>query len=277
MAPRTTGGVRRSAGGLAYRRVGEGPPVVLLHGIPGSGAAWSEVAADLRTDHDVVVVDLLGFGDSERPTGIDELHVRAQSAAVAELLDELRLDGASVVGHDFGGPTAVMVSARSERLGALGLLAGNVHADTPVPFPLSTVTWPVVGALSSRLLFGRPALGALHRFGRGRGAPPSDAGPALGDREQSAAIATIFRESLVRLGELYRPVQEQLAAVEVPRLVAWGDRDRLLDVEQGRRVAATWGVDLQVIEGAGHFLPEERPAEVAALVRSLSAGRSSAG
>jgi pimeloyl-ACP methyl ester carboxylesterase len=264
----------RSDSGLSYRRLGSGSPVLLLHGIPGSAATWATVAPLLADDHDVIVPDLLGFGPSERPRAIEDLHAIGQAVATRQLLDELELSGVTVIGHDFGGPVAVTLDARTPgAVGALGLMATNVFTDTPIPFPLVAVTWPVIGPVSRRLLFSRPALRLLVRQGVGKGAEPLDPAPLVGDQAQSKAIATIFAESLMHLDELYQPVEDHLPQLTVPRVVVWGDRDPLLPVEQGRRVADAVGVDLHLLPGAGHFLPQERPREVAEVVRSLAAAR----
>lgn len=78
--------------------------------------------------------------------------------------------------------------------------------------------------------------------------------------------------SLRQLAELYRPVEDALGAISVPTLVGWGDHDPFFPVEQGRRTAeAVPGAELRLYEGAGHFLPEERPEELAADIALLVA------
>lgn len=63
--------VHDSSSGVAYRRAGSGPSVLLLHGIPGSAASWQPVATRLPGTFDVIVPDLLGFGDSSRPRSLE--------------------------------------------------------------------------------------------------------------------------------------------------------------------------------------------------------------
>lgn len=258
--------MERAGNGMAYRRGGSGPTVVLLHGIPGRGRSWEGVRARLDDAFDVVVPDLVGFGDSERPSRptIDNVGPAAQAASVAALLDELNVRHATVVGHDFGAPVAVLLAAtRPDLVGALSLLAGNAFPDTPIPFPLSLVTAPIVGATFARLLFSAPSLNLMLRRGVGPGSVPPDARVYLGDVAQRRAIATIFSGALTRLAELYSPVAAALRTLEVPAHVGWGDHDPFFPVEQGERTAAAAGTRLHVFRGAGHFLPHERPAEVA--------------
>ena len=149
----------RSRAGIAYRRVGTGTPILLLHGLPGSSASWLPVADRLSDQHQLVIPDLLGFGASARPTSLSELHATAQAEAIAELLTELEMDRLAVVGHDFGGPVALELSDRHPMLVThLGVLATNLFPDTPIPFPLAAATWPLIGRPARGLLFSRPSL-----------------------------------------------------------------------------------------------------------------------
>ncbi len=265
-------GTRRSRSGLAYRRGGSGRPVVLLHGIPGSADSWRAVADGLLGDFDVIVPDLLGFGASGRPEGLDGLHAVAQASALDDLIDELGVGPVTVVGHDFGGPVGLsLVARRPGAVTALGLLATNAFTDTPIPFPLSAATWPVVGPLVARVVFSTPSLRMMLRQGVGPGASAPDPATYLGQRAQRRAIATIFEGSLVHLAELYGPIEAELRRTSVPTLVGWGDHDPFFPVAEGERTALTVGTTLRVYEGAGHFLPHERPAEVAADIAALAA------
>jgi pimeloyl-ACP methyl ester carboxylesterase len=258
---------------MAYRRVGNGPAVVLLHGIPGQGRAWHRVQTALEPQFDVIVPDLIGFGDSDRPSRptIDNVGPTAQASQVAALLDELGVRHATVVGHDFGAPVSVLLAAmRPDLVAAVCLLAGNTFPDTPIPFPLSLTTAPIIGGVFSRLLFSAPSLALMLRQGTGPGIAAPDSKLYLGDRGQRRAIATIFSGALMRLAELYTPVAAALQDLEVPVLVGWGEHDPFFALSQGERTAAAVDARLHVFNGAGHFLPHERPDEVAHEVAALA-------
>lgn len=266
-------------GDVAVARSGTGQPLLLLHGLPGSAASWDGVRERLGPAVDVVVPDLLGFGGSARPRPLRTLHAAGQAEALLDVLDALALPSAAVVGHDFGGPVAVsLLSLAPERVTGLGLLAANVLPDAPIPFPLSTVTWPLVGPLAARALFSRASLRLVLLAGVGAPRVRLDARAALGDDGQLRSIRTLFEGSLRHLDELYRPVQQALESCDVDGFVLWGDRDPFFSLEQGRRTAGAFAARFTALEGAGHFLPEERPAEVAEAVRALltavAAGRS---
>jgi pimeloyl-ACP methyl ester carboxylesterase len=258
--------MRRAMNGMAYRRGGGGPTVVLLHGIPGQGRAWERVEARLNPSFDVVTPDLIGFGESDgpnRPT-IERVGPAAQAAALEGLLDDLGVRDATVVGHDFGAPVGTLLAAaRPDLVSALALLSGNAFPDTPIPFPLSLTNVPIVGGLFSRLLFSRPSLAFMLRQGTGPGSTPPDVGMYLGDLRQRRTIAAIFSGALTGLEEMYTPVAAALDTIDVPVLVGWGDRDPFFPVAQGERTATVANGRLCLFEGAGHFLPHERPTEVA--------------
>lgn len=256
---------------MSVRVSGSGAPVLLLHGIPGSADGWDAVAERLAPHHTVLVPDLLGFGESSRPRNTDDLHAAAQARALVACLERLAPGGTAVLGHDFGGPVALLlVAARPELVTHVVLAATNVFPDAPIPLPISAVTWPVVGRVAAPLLFSGPSLRLMLR--QGSATPGADLDPRahLGNRGQRRAIATIFAASLRRLEELYAPVEDALRGLRVPALVAWGDRDPFFSVDQGRRTAAAApGARFVLYEGCGHFVPLERPAELAADVAEL--------
>jgi pimeloyl-ACP methyl ester carboxylesterase len=245
---------------MFFHRFGEpsAPTVVLLHGIPGSAASWHDVAKQLASDHDVVVPDLLGFGKSPRP---EEIHAEAQAVELDAALDRAGIQRAAVVGHDFGGPIALsLYRRRPELFTSLALMATNTFPDTPIPFPLSAVNLPLVGDLVARVLFSGPALKQmLRRYG----------GTHLGE---AVSVRRIFTHSLQNLDELYRDYPAILATVKVPALVVWGDNDPFFPVAQGEGTASLLpDAEILVLTGAGHFLPEQKPDEVADALAALDA------
>jgi pimeloyl-ACP methyl ester carboxylesterase len=246
---------------------------VLLHGVPGSSAVWRGVAAVLGPAATVLRPDLAGFGGSALPADAEQLLAPAQAAHVLRAMDAAGVERAVVAGHDFGGPVAAHLWALApERVTALALLSTNAFPDTPVPFPLSTVRWPVVGRGAARVLFSAPSVAGMVAAGTGRPWQWPDVRAAVGGRAQRRATASVFAASLRRLEELYAPVQQVLRTVTVPTLVAWGTRDPFFPVELGRRTAALVpGARFVVHDGAGHFLPQERPEEVARELAALAA------
>ncbi len=256
---------------ISLQELGAGPAVILVHGIPGSAATWRCVAERLAIEHRVLVPDLVGFGATGGTPGIAEMRADAQAEALATSLDRLSVTAATVVGHDFGGPVALcLLERRPDLVGALGLLATNAFADTAIPFPLASVTWPLIGPAASRLLFSRPALRMLIRAMVGTPRIRLNPRSYVGDAAQARAIRLIFADSLANLAERYRPLEAVLSGVTVPAAVVWGDRDPFFPLAHGERTAAALDIGLRVLSGAGHALAEERPEEVAAAIRELA-------
>lgn len=264
----------RASNGMAYQRQGVGPWVVLLHGIPGQGRAWERVEHELADSFQVLTPDLFGFGESERPSTptVDNIGLQAQVSGVTGLLDELGVSSAIVVGHDFGAPIAVLLAAaRPDLVRGLALLSGNTFPDTPIPFPLSLTNAPIIGRTLTRLLFTRASLALMLRNGTGPATPPPDASVYLGSSGQRQAIAVIFAGALTGLADMYAPVAQALDDLTMPVFVGWGDRDPFFPVEQGTRTAKAARGRLRIFKDAGHFLPHERPLDVAHEIAALDA------
>jgi 2-hydroxymuconate-semialdehyde hydrolase len=247
---------------LAVQIVGEGPPVLLVHGIPGSSGSWVEVVPGLvEAGHQVLVPDLLGFGASSRPRTVEGLWLGAQSRALEAALEALVEGPALVVGHDYGAPISVALTQRAPaRVSGLVLASGNLFTDTPIPLPLRSLRLPFLGAIAARAALSGPSLRLMLWFGSGRPRPALDARVYVGDRRQQAAIRAIFTTALRELESRYAEVEETLPTLGKPVVILWGDRDPFFSLEEGRRAAAAIpGAELRVAEGAGHFLPAERP------------------
>ena len=246
---------------------GSGRAIVLLHGFPGNATDWEQAAGQIGGGYRVIVPDLLGFGDSPRPTAFEELWVEPQARALAATLDDLGADRVALVGHDMGGGIAVtFYRLFPERMSHLALISTNMFPDTPVDFPLSLTKAPVIGRGVKALLFSGPSLRLLGRLAsrtRGVRAAPNDAG-------EVRAIRTMFGRVLDDLADLYTEIEATLGTIDVPAVVMWGDRDLFFRPEQGRRTAdAIPGAELVALPGCGHLVPKERPEDVAAMLRKL--------
>ncbi len=242
--------------------------LLLLHGIPGRAGAWDRVVDRLPHGYRAIVPDLLGFGASSRPTGALDLHAESQANVLVAALDQLDVARAIVVGHDFGGPVALWLTRlRPGLVTHLGLVAANVMPDTPIPPPLDLLTAPVVGGLVERTVMSPPVLRMMVGRGVGRPKVAIDGRAYVGDRRQARAARTVFSTSLRNLRELYTPTKAALEALDIPVFVAWGDRDPFFAVAEGRRIAdAVADSTFSVFEGAGHFLPDERPDRLVELI-----------
>ena len=244
---------------------GNGEPVVLLHGIPGSHATWRHAGTSLVNEGArIVVPDLLGFGGS--PDGSAAPHALEQAGALIATRDHFAIDAAHLAGFDFGGPVAVAVwMLAPQRVRSLTLIATNLLTDTPVPFPLRIARVPLAGELAFRCLFSGAGADALWRIATvDREAFPNRAFREYAKARELATTRRLFLRSLREMRSLYAPIENALPTITVPTTVVWGARDPFFPIATGRRTASRIrDAAFVVVEGCGHFVPNERPAQVA--------------
>src|SRR5471030_98146 len=118
---------------------GAGEPVVFLHGFPTSSHLWSDVVPLMPAGHRLVVLDLLGYGRSDRPLG-RRVDVLAHAGRVVQVLDELRIERACIVGHGLGGGIAQSLALRQANRVSRLCLVDSVAFDR----------WPTIEARVAR-------------------------------------------------------------------------------------------------------------------------------
>lgn len=260
---------------VRYLRTGSGPSLVLLHGFASSIYSWKDVIGPLSAHHDVVALDLPGFGASDQPA---DLAAQRLPGVVLGLLDRLGITRASVAGNSLGGAVAVFVAAAApERVDRLVLIdaAGYNFASADRPFVLRLVASPVglaLGYLPVRRMLTRAAMGQVF----------FDAGKVTPERveEYYAPISRpgaleAARSLLATRWDAFRDFDRQVRAVRAPTLVLWGREDAWIPLAHADRfVAAIPGARKEVIEACGHVPQEEKPQEVLArLLAFLAEGK----
>src|ERR1017187_3723614 len=93
---------------VGYRMEGDGPAILLIHGIAGSSAAWREVMPALARNYTVIAPDLIGHGQSAKPVG--DYSLGAYASGLRDLLRVLGVARATIVGHSFGGGMAMQLA-----------------------------------------------------------------------------------------------------------------------------------------------------------------------
>jgi pimeloyl-ACP methyl ester carboxylesterase len=272
---------------LAYDRLGDGPPVVLLHGWPGGRSDYRLVAPLLADAADVVVPDLRGFGESDKhPVSPDEAYTAlAQARSVTGLLDELGLGRVVLAGYDIGSRIAQTVAQLSpERVRALVVTPPMPGAGARL---LAAEVAPEFWYqhfhrldLPEKLLDGdRDAVRRyLEHFWTHWSGPAYTPSAADLDRlaetyaAPGAFIASIgwYRQGpgiLVRgLAERSPEPAERLA---VPTEVLWPSHDPLFPAAWGDRLGEFFtDVTVTPVPETGHFVPLEAPEVFAAAIRT---------
>lgn len=257
---------------LRYVRAGHGPAVVLVHGFGSSLHTWKDVIPGLVGDHDVVALDLPGFGLSDQPP---DLSVEDLPRAVLSLLDRLGIDRAALVGNSLGGGVCAMAAgARPERVRALVLVDAAGFSLGPAERPaMVRLTMGPAGALVSRLPGKRLVVESALRqvFHDPRLVTPERVAEYLQGATRPGTFASIrsLGESLHDRGSI---VQDALARVKAPTLVIWGGDDRWIPLAHADRfTAAVPGARKVVVDDCGHVPQEEKPEVVLNLLREFLA------
>jgi pimeloyl-ACP methyl ester carboxylesterase len=254
------------AGAIAWDRLGQGPPVVLVHGTPWSSWTWRRVAHDLARRFTVHAFDLLGFGASDKGPGQD-VSLAAHGQRLAALLEHWSLDRPAVVAHDIGGAAALRAHLLHGRaMAALALV--DVVALAPWGSPFYRLVGEHV-AVFERL----PA--AIHQGVLRAYVATAQARPLDGDVESAlvapwlgAAGQSAFYRQIAQGDERDTDEIEPLyGRITIPTLVVWGEADPWLPVARGRELARRIpGARLEVLPGSGHLVQEDEPDRLARLL-----------
>ena len=138
---------RRRGAGLSFLMGGDGDPLLLLHGIPGSSQSWQKVGVKVASRFRVIIPDLMGFGASDPPG--ENFYLEEQAKAIGGLLSYLQIKSFYLGGHGFGAPVAVTLMRLYPELHVRGLVlsSGNLFTDTYVPLPLRLARVPGINNL----------------------------------------------------------------------------------------------------------------------------------
>jgi haloalkane dehalogenase len=261
---RTVGELR-----LAHLDVGEGPPVVMLHGEPSWSFIWRRVIAPVRqAGYRCVVPDHAGFGRSDKPIDPGWHSLERHVELTGTLLEELDLRDVTLVLHDWGGPIGLMLAlAHPDRV------ARTVILDTAIDprelwmneawvrfreFVEQTADLPI-GEVMRATCFHDPGDDVVAAYEAPFPASESKAwrGVAMSvprsDDEAAAAAADEFYDALRRDPR--------------PMLMLWGESDLFLTLASGQRLAARIGRRIdRVIPNAGHAVQEDQGPMIGELI-----------
>jgi len=265
------------AGGVPifFREWGDGRPVVLLHGFPQTSRCWDAVARRLD-GYRVLAPDIPGCGRSGRPRSFD---TRALAETMAAFMDAAGAPRATVVGHDLGGAVALAMGLYRpdavERLCIVNSPYGEL--DLRHGWHMLLFNIPLLPELMFQLTRGAEVDFMLKRAAAKKDAFEPDAiaeyrGAYRSLERQRAALAyyrTITRATIRRRLSRKRPSGPR-RRIDMPLMVIWGALDPALPVSLTDGIARrNPDARIEKIAGAGHFVPEEAPEEVAALLRDF--------
>ncbi|GAC1531237.1 MAG: alpha/beta fold hydrolase [Acidimicrobiales bacterium] len=250
---------------VGYRMAGSGPAVVLIHGLAGSSPSWREVMPQLAQHHTVIAPDLLGHGESAKPRG--DYSLGAYADGIRDLLVALGIEHATFVGHSLGGGIAMQLAyqfpERCERLvlvasGGLGREVNTVLRLVSIPG--SELILDLV--LNRRIHDVAGWVGSVIRrtgFRLDRSATEMwRSYSTLATHSGRQAFVHTVRSVIDVSGQRVSAADRLYLAGGVPTMIVWGDRDGIIPVEHAYDAHDLIpGSRLEILEGAGHFLPFE--------------------
>jgi haloacetate dehalogenase len=276
---------------INIRMAGAGRPILLLHGYPQTMVMWHRIAPSLAADFTVVLADLRGYGDSDKPpggTGHENYTKRVMARDMLTAMTRLGHDRFAVIGHDRGGRVAHRMALDApDRVTALAVLdiVPTRHMFTHVDRAMATsyFHWfflTASGGLPEKLINGNPDAWIDSRFAgrRAGGLPTEDAAMAEYRRVFSdpRAVHATCEDYRAAAGPDLELDQEDYAAgarVRQPLLALWGARSY---VGRSFDVPAVWRSYANVVSGqaidADHYLAEEAPAHTEVALREFLAG-----
>lgn len=242
---------------------GEGPPVVLLHGIGSFSLEWSLVIPRLVPKARVIVPDLPGLGDSDARGR--RLDAATLTGWLLELIERTCVEKPTLVGHSMGGSVAAHFAIRhGDRLRRIVLIdSSSLGSFRPAP-----------GLIVALIRFGaRPSPASRERFLRQVLADPEQARVSWGDRwtaleaydlEQAGdkSVSRANGQLMRRIGTRRVP-SDQLSMIGVPVSLIWGKKDRLMRYRIAEEASSRFGWPLYGFDDCGHGPQIERSDQLA--------------
>jgi pimeloyl-ACP methyl ester carboxylesterase len=246
---------------VGFQAAGDGPLLILLHGITSTSDAWRDVMPRLAERYTVVAPDMIGHGRSAKPKG--DYSLGAYAAGVRDLLAVLGFERGTVVGHSLGGGIAMQFAylfpEYIERMAliASGGLGKEVHpllraATLPGSewvLPLLAREWSVSAGDAVRTVAAKLGMEAgpdLAEFARGYA--------SLVEEGATEAFLDTLRSVIGPEGQKVSALDRLYLADQIPTLFIWGDKDPVIPVEHGRRAHEIVAHSRYIeIEGSGHW------------------------
>lgn len=254
---------------VRFGMVGNGAPMVFVHGTPFSSVVWRKIAPHFIQKRRVYFFDLLGYGQSEMRDG-QGVSLGVQNDLFAALLSHWQIQNPDVVAHDFGGATALRTH----------LINGADFTSLTLIDPVAIAPW------------GSPFVNHVHQFEDAFGGlPPYIHEAILVAYIKGAAHQPLSEESLDLYcapwrGEtgqkaFYRQIAQMdqcftdeiadsIPAVRCPVLILWGEADQWIPIERGRRLASLIPrAQFYAVPRAGHLVQDDAPEEVVAKLKDF--------
>lgn len=255
---------------IAYRRKGQGIPVLLIHGVASYSFLWNDVMDTLSADFDVLATDLLGCGDSDKPTDAN-YSIAAQADILMEFINKMGLDKVHLVGHDIGGGIVqIMAVKRPEQLLDLVMINPVGYDYWPVQ-PITTMRLPIIRTLTSsvmnRGMLAMVVRRAIYHKNKLTRELMDEFWAPLANQEGKDGFINLIR---CINNNLLISIADKLRELNTPTLVIRGDADAYLSrAITERLVKDIPGAVLERVAQGGHFIQIDDPDKVSSLLKEF--------
>lgn len=254
---------------LRYVDLGDGPPVVLVHGLLGSHLSWGNQIERLAERYRVIAPDLFGHGESDKPSG--DYSLSSHAATIRDLMDHLDIESAPMVGHSLGGGIIMqMTYLFPERIDRLALVSSG-GLGPEVSLLLKAATLPgsefVLPVLASDWVR-RNTEGALAQLGKW--GLPVQPGPSMAetwrsfasvsDRSTREAFLASTRAVVGPRGQTVSAKQHFQRFETMASLLIWGGKDRMIPASHADNIRREVpNSRVEIFPDAGHFPQLDEP------------------
>ena len=261
----------------AFVKAGKGPALLLLHGVGCDHTSWDEVIEPLSRRFTVIVPDLLGHGQSDKPRA--DYTLGGFANGMRDLLTVLGIDKVTLIGHSFGGGVAMQFAyqfpERTERL--ILVSPGGLGSEvTPI---IRAVTLPGYEQVMSALTLpgvrhlGKAGMHALQRLDRPATrdlGEIADIYESFADPRTRAAIRHVVRAVVDLKGQIVTMVDRAYLTEAMPMLIVWGRDDMVIPVKHAENAAAIApGAVVEIFGNSGHFPHKDHPQRFVKVVREF--------
>lgn len=261
---------------VGYRMGGEGPAILLIHGMAGSSSTWKEIMPVLAREHTVIAPDLLGHGESAKPMG--DYSLGAFASGLRDLMGVLGVPGATIVGQSLGGGVAMQLAYQHPELAQRLVLVCSGGLGREVSWMLRLLTLPgaelIMPVLFPPLLAQKGTEVSKAIGDRGIKAPHLAemwrAYASLAGAENRGAFLRTLRSVVDPGGQTVSAMDRIYLAQGLPTLIVWGADDPIIPLAHGLAAhESIVGSRLEVLEGCGHFPHVEAPERFLEVLRDF--------
>lgn len=253
---------------IAYREEGQGPPVILLHGLGGAMYTWRHLVPALASDHKVVTLDFKGFGLSDKPRNGD-YSIQGHSEMVEAFIRERGYRDVTLIGNSMGGAVTLLTCLNCMKkpdnpIGRLVLIDSAAYLQD-IPLFIQAMRIPVLGSLYLYLVPPRIGAGTVLKIAYfdPKKIPEESKTTYGGYLSMPGAREALIRTSSQLIPKNMDELAEQYKSIDVPTLIIWGDHDRIVPLWVGKKLS--WEIpraEMKIIKDCGHIPQEECPEEV---------------